>query len=352
MRLIDTAAQFSSMLAEARSRALVVGLVPTMGALHDGHRSLLERAADECGFVAASIFVNPLQFDSGSDLASYPRTLADDLSVAEEAGADLVFAPGVEEMYPGYPEPVPTRVHVASLGDRLEGASRPGHFDGVATVVTKLLALAGPCRAYFGEKDYQQLALVRRLVEDLSLPADIVGCPTVREPGGLALSSRNVRLSEAERSAALALHQSLQAGRAASACPGADPASVRNAMWEVLGSRPLVEPDYAEVVDAHSLEPAGSLSGELRLLVAAKVGPVRLIDNLPLVVDEPLTGDLPADSHLRSPRDDPFSSHRPAVPHDRRPDEQLPDKKLSVGSGLVPASDNHQRGAIRLCAGA
>ena len=170
-----------------------------MGALHAGHASLLRRAADECDVVALTLFVNPTQFAEAADLTNYPRTLDADLAVAREAGCDLVFAPSVEEMYPDWPRPPATTVTVRSLVDRWEGASRPGHFDGVATVVTKFLSAAGRCRTYFGEKDFQQLAVVRRMVRDLSLPAEVVGCAIVREPDGLALSSRNARLSTSER---------------------------------------------------------------------------------------------------------------------------------------------------------
>ena len=171
-----------------------VGVVLTMGALHDGHASLIARAAAECDVVAVSVFVNPTQFAEPGDLTNYPRTLEADLEVAGRAGADLVFAPSVAEMYPDWPTPPATTVTVRGLGDRWEGLSRPGHFDGVATVVAKLLSMAGRCRTYFGEKDFQQLAIVRRVVRDLSLPVEVVGCPTVREPDGLAMSSRNVRL--------------------------------------------------------------------------------------------------------------------------------------------------------------
>jgi len=291
VRVITTTAGFADALEAERATGRTVGLVPTMGALHAGHRSLVERAAAECDVVAVTVFVNPLQFGDATDLATYPRDLDGDVALAEAAGAHVVFAPSVEEMYPGFPEPLQTSVHVAALGDRLEGASRPGHFDGVATVVAKLLSLAGRCRAYFGDKDYQQLAVVRRMATDLSLPVTVVGCPTVREPDGLALSSRNVRLSPPARKAALALRRALDAGLGALAAGERDAGAVEAAMREELTVDPLVEADYAVAVDAATLAPfEGPLQGELRLLVAALVGGVRLIDNDGTVVTDAALG--------------------------------------------------------------
>ena len=278
-RLVRSAAAFAAALDAVRAEGRTVGLVPTMGALHAGHQALVARAAAECDVVAATVFVNPLQFDDPADLAAYHRDLPADLALAGEAGADLVFAPGVEEMYPGFPAPPATTVHVAGVTEVLEGRSRPGHFDGVATVVTKLFALAGRCRAYFGEKDFQQLAVVRRLAADLSLPVEVVGCPTVREPDGLALSSRNARLGPEGRGAALALRRALDAGLAAVAAGERGPGPVRAAMETVLEGAPLVTVDYAEVVEAGSLRVPEVLAGEVRLLVAAVVEGVRLIDN-------------------------------------------------------------------------
>ena len=278
--MIGRVADLRGALQAARDAGQSVGLVPTMGALHAGHRSLVERAAAECATVAVTVFVNPLQFGDGGDLAAYPRTLDADVALAEAAGATVVFAPPVAEMYPSYPAPPATTVHVAGVTERFEGASRPGHFDGVATVVAKLLAIAGPCRAYFGEKDFQQLAVVRRLVDDLCLPVDVVGCPTVREADGLALSSRNTRLSPDERRAATALYRALAAGAAAAGAEGTEAAAVRAAMDAELRRDPLVVPDYAAVVDPRTLEPVDVVAGEVRLVVAAAVGPVRLIDNL------------------------------------------------------------------------
>lgn len=254
-----------------------VALVPTMGALHDGHLSLLAAARDAHEVVVLSIFVNPLQFDDPGDLERYPVERDVDLELAAKAGVDVCFVPAREAMYPdGRPL---VHVDAGALGAPLEGAARPGHFDGVATVVTKLLALASPDAAYFGEKDYQQLVIVRRLVADLSLPTTIVACPTVREPDGLALSSRNRRLSNAERRAAPVLQRALVVGRDAVGARASRP-EVESAMLRALGAEPLVIPDYAVVTDPLLGLPPTPLAGALRLLVAAQVGSVRLIDNL------------------------------------------------------------------------
>jgi pantoate--beta-alanine ligase len=292
VKLTTEPKEWRAYLEDARRRGQQVGVHPTMGALHAGHRANIRRAAAECDVVAVTIFVNPLQFGPNEDFGSYPRDLARDAAQAEEAGADIVLAPGTEAMYPD--EPLVT-VHVKRIGEILEGRHRPGHFDGVATVVAKLLALSGPCRAYFGEKDYQQLVVVRRLVKDLSLPVDVVPCPTVREPDGLAMSSRNAYLGPPERLAARALYWSLLAGKRAVEEQGVtDPARARAEMLEVANREPLFEPDYAEVVDAHTLEVPAVLSGETRLLVAGRVGKARLIDNVGAEV--PLPESLPTQS--------------------------------------------------------
>jgi pantoate--beta-alanine ligase len=277
--VIHDPAEFSAALEARRAHGDAVGLVPTMGALHAGHRSLVEQAATECDVVAVTIFVNPLQFDDPADLGAYPRTLDADAALADAAGAAIVFAPSVEQMYPGFPEPVATTVSVTGLTDVLEGASRPGHFDGVATIVTKLFALSGRCRAYFGEKDFQQLAVVRRLAADLSLPVDVVGCPTVREPDGLARSSRNARLAGADRPAATVLRRALDAGLVSLLHGERDPSRVDAAMASVVARQPEVELDYAVAVDPATLRRPPHLRGDVRLLVAACVGGVRLIDN-------------------------------------------------------------------------
>jgi pantoate--beta-alanine ligase len=222
--------------------------------------------------------VNPLQFAPGEDLESYPRDAAGDAAKAEAAGTDLLFMPSDEEMYP---EPVRTTVAVDVAVGFMESRTRPTHFDGVATVVSKLFALVGPCRAYFGEKDFQQLAVVRRLAFDLSFPVEVIGCPTVREPDGLAMSSRNAYLTPGERAAAPVLYRALTAGAARVEGGERDPASVREAMVAEIEAEPLGELDYAEVVAAPTLEPATDpLGGELRLLVAVRFGAARLLDNL------------------------------------------------------------------------
>jgi pantoate--beta-alanine ligase len=281
VEVFDTAAGFSAALARARAHGQLVGLVPTMGALHAGHVSLIERAAAECDCVAVTIFVNPLQFADPSDIEHYPRTLRSDLVACEGAGAVVVFAPPVTEMYPDWPAPPATTVSVAGTHERFEARSRPGHFDGVATVVAKLFSIAGACRAYFGEKDFEQLAVVRTLVADLSLPVEVHGCPTVREPDGLALSSRNVRLSAGERAAAVVLSRALDVGVTAVAGGERSPGAVADAMAAVIGTEPLVALDYACAVDALTFAVPDKLgdSRPVRLLIAARVGPVRLIDN-------------------------------------------------------------------------
>ncbi|MBK9180264.1 MAG: pantoate--beta-alanine ligase [Acidimicrobiales bacterium] len=277
MRIVTAVGELRATLDGARSTGGSIGFVPTMGALHDGHASLMRRASGECDVVVASIFVNPLQFGPTEDLAAYPRTPEHDRAVAEAAGVDVLFVPHAEEMYP---EPMHTTVTVSGVSEPLEGRTRPTHFAGVATVVAKLFGLVGPCRAYFGEKDYQQLAVIRTMVRDLSLPVQVVGCATVREPDGLALSSRNAYLGPAERAAATVLHRALLAGRAAVEGGQRDPALVREIMADLIGAEPLAELDYAEVVRADTLQGVGPLAGELRLLAAARIGSTRLIDNL------------------------------------------------------------------------
>ncbi len=213
MQVIETLEELTRTLEKERATGRQVGLVPTMGALHAGHLALVDRARSACDSVVMTIFVNPLQFDARDDLASYPRDHARDVELARRSGVDYVFLPADQEMYPG---PVLTSVRVSALTEGLEGAVRPGHFEGVATVVAKLFAAVGRCRAYFGEKDYQQLLVVRRMAADLSFPVEVVGCETVRERDGVALSSRNARLTLEQRAAAPVLHRALQAGRSAS----------------------------------------------------------------------------------------------------------------------------------------
>jgi len=277
-------------IAEVRSRCdaerragRTVGLVPTMGSFHAGHRSLMRaaRAADD--FVVVSLFVNPLQFAPTEDLAAYPRDPEGDAAVAGAEGVDVLFAPTVEEMYPaGWP--VATTVHVEGLTDVLCGRSRPGHFDGVTTVVAKLFSIVGPCRAYFGRKDAQQLAVVRRMVADLDLPVDVVGCPLVRETEGLAMSSRNAYLAGDERAAAVVISRALREAVDAIRAGERNPVTVQAALAGRIAAEPLVRLDYAEVVDAETLTPLERIEGRLLLAVAAFVGRARLIDNAVVTV--------------------------------------------------------------------
>jgi pantoate--beta-alanine ligase len=278
LTVLDRKEAFRKALDAERAAGRSVGLVPTMGALHAGHLSLMARATADCDVVAATLFVNPLQFAPSEDLAAYPRDAAGDGAKTDEAGVAYLFAPDQDEMFP---EPSLTKVTVAGVSEVLDGEHRLGHFDGVATIVTKLFALAGPCRAYFGEKDFQQLAVVRRLVDDLSLPVEVIGCPTVRAADGLALSSRNAYLTPEERAVAPALHRALVAGRSAiEEDRETDPDRVRRTMAEIINAEPLFTLEYADVVAASDLVRLYPLAGEVRLLIAARLGRARLIDNL------------------------------------------------------------------------
>jgi pantoate--beta-alanine ligase len=276
--VIRTVAEVRSAGDEARAAGRAVGLVPTMGALHDGHASLIDRARAETDLVIVSIFVNPLQFGEGADLADYPRDEERDLRRAERLGVDVVFAPSLAAMYPqGEPE---VTVDPGPLGDRLEGASRPGHFRGVATVVSKLFHAVGSCRAYFGEKDAQQLAVIRRMVGDMNEPVDVVACPTVRDPDGLALSSRNARLTPDQREAAGCLFLALAAAAELTRNGERETPKLVAVMAREIGATPEARLDYAVVVDDASFEEIGWIEGPARALVAARFGDVRLIDNL------------------------------------------------------------------------
>jgi pantoate--beta-alanine ligase len=277
VQVIETLEELTRTLEKGRATGNQVGLVPTMGALHAGHLALVERATAECDVVVLTVFVNPLQFGPGEDLATYPRDELGDVEKARQAGADHVFRPPVEEMYPG---PMFTSVRVSELGEGLEGDHRPGHFEGVATVVAKIFAAVGRCRAYFGEKDYQQLLVVRRMAADLSFPVEVVGCATVRDHDGVALSSRNTRLTVEERVAAPVLHHALQAGRDAIGAGERRSERVAAVMAEVVNAEPLARLEYAEAVEASDLTTSSMLVGDVRLLVAAHIGSTRLIDNL------------------------------------------------------------------------
>jgi pantoate--beta-alanine ligase len=280
MRLIQELEEWRSFAEAQRANARRVGLVPTMGALHAGHTSLFDAAKAHGDVVLATSFVNPRQFDDESDLARYPRTPDVDRAVAEAHGVDCLVEPTLVAMWPDYPEATPTTVSVRGLGDILEGAARPGHFDGVASVVAKLLTVTGPCRVYFGEKDYQQLAVIRQMVRDLSFAVEVVGCPIVRDDDGLALSSRNVQLSGDARHRALVLSRVISD---VSSVP-ARASEHRRRLHEILDGAEI-DVVYAEVVDPVTLTPSrDDESGDARALVAGIVDGVRLIDNGPVVL--------------------------------------------------------------------
>jgi len=250
-----------------------------MGALHEGHAALIRRARRECDYVVVTIFVNRIQFNQASDFERYPRSFERDLEFCEPLGVDIVFAPEDSEMYP---EPIDTHVEVSRLTDHLCGASRPGHFRGVTTVVTKLFGIIEPHRAYFGEKDAQQLAVIRRMVRDLNVPITIVGVPIVREPDGLAISSRNQHLNESERRSATVLYRALEAARTLAESGELQTKKLKQqALW-VLASEPGVRLDYLEVVDAGDMQPVDSIGGSAVMAIAAWVGQTRLIDNVSL----------------------------------------------------------------------
>jgi pantoate--beta-alanine ligase len=280
MIVVERIADLREHCEAARRASRTVGFVPTMGYFHEGHRSLMRAARADHDLVVTTVFVNPLQFGANEDLAGYPRDLAADTEAAEAEGVDVLFVPSVAEMYP---EPTVTTVHVASLTEGLCGATRPTHFDGVTTVVAKLFAIAGPCTAYFGRKDYQQLVVVRRMAADLNLPVDVVGCPLVREPDGLAMSSRNAYLSTEERDRATGIFASLRAAAAAVEAGERDPEHVR-ALVETEGARHGVVFEYVEVRRAADLTPLDRLDGQVVVAVAATVGTARLIDNITMQI--------------------------------------------------------------------
>jgi pantoate--beta-alanine ligase len=262
---------------EARRSGATVGFVPTMGALHAGHAELIRRARQECACVVASVFVNPSQFDRRDDFEKYPRTLAEDLELCGRWGAGIVFAPDAGQMYPG---PQLAWVEVSSLGEHLCGKFRPGHFRGVATVVAKLFNIIQPDRAYFGQKDAQQLAIIRKMVADLNFPVTVISVPTVREPDGLAISSRNRRLTPEDRKAAPALYRALQE---AAACAGRGceaPDEVKRAALAILDREPRIRVEYLEVVDPETMQPLARIAGDALVAAAIWLGDVRLIDNV------------------------------------------------------------------------
>lgn len=284
MKQISDPGEFQRLCQVYRSQGLSIGLVPTMGALHSGHGELIKAARKRSDVVALSIFVNPLQFDNPDDLVNYPVTLQADLEFASSLGVDLVFLPSRDQMHP---EPVMIRVEVGKIAEVLEGKSRPGHFSGVATVVAKLFILAGECEAYFGEKDFQQLSIISRMVDEMHFPVEIIGVPIVRDSDGLALSSRNLRLSKDQKKAALALSRALFAAKAAISDGLREVSSVESVMVMEL-KKPIAGVsksdypvlDYALVVDQATLTRPDRIDRPVRLVIAAWVGDVRLIDNL------------------------------------------------------------------------
>jgi pantoate--beta-alanine ligase len=275
--VLRTIAEAREWVRKERAEGKSLGLVPTMGALHDGHVSLFRRARAECQRVAVSIFVNPTQFGPGEDYQRYPRTWEADLAVAQRENMDAIFAPGVTEMYPSTGQ---IMVDPGRLGEVLCGAARPGHFRGVLTVVAKLFHILPADRAYFGQKDAQQLLLIQRMVAEHNYPIEIVPCPTVREPDGLALSSRNRYLSPADRASATVLYRALHCAEALLGGGVSDAARIENEMQRMIHSTPGAELDYARVVDRSTLESPGTIDREVLAAVAVRFAKTRLIDNL------------------------------------------------------------------------
>ena len=285
MEIIRTISWMKETARQARAENHVVGFIPTMGALHEGHLSLIRRAKADCSRLYASIFLNPMQFGPNEDLSKYPRTFERDVEQLKSAGVDVLFAPDAKEIYPaGFR----SYVNVEGLSDRLEGKSRPGHFRGVATVVLKLFEIVQPQFAYFGRKDAQQVRILQQMAGDLNLNAEIVVCPIVREPDGLALSSRNAYLEPDERRGATVLHHALDAARRELGAGTRDSLHLQTAIRSVLLNEPLARADYIEIVDAETFEPvAGIAARPVYVLLAVFIGKTRLIDNLLI---EPLTG--------------------------------------------------------------
>ncbi len=279
MKICNTIEEMRGSCRAARSGGRRLGFVPTMGALHEGHLSLVRAAKASCGVVAASIFVNPTQFGPNEDLAKYPRSFERDCQLLEQEGVELVFAPSVDEMYPGG---AVTWVTVEGLSDKLDGRSRPGHFRGVSTVVAKLFHIVEPDTAFFGQKDAAQVAIIRRMVSDLNVPVEIVACPIVRESDGLAMSSRNGYLDSLQRKEALVLHRSLMKVKKSWESGERDAAKLVAEGREEIGGEKSVKLDYFEIVDPDSLNPVENLGGGGLVAVAAFVGATRLIDNVVL----------------------------------------------------------------------
>lgn len=276
MEIIRTVAAMKAQVAAWKAEGLTIGFVPTMGSLHEGHESLMDAARPSCDRVVVSVFVNPIQFGPDEDYDAYPRDLECDAAICERHGVDVVFHPEVEDMYgPAYN----TYVVMETLTDALCGASRPGHFRGVCTVVTKLFNIVQPDRAFFGQKDAQQLAIIKRMVADLNMNLEVVGCPIVREDDGLAKSSRNAYLSPEERTAALVLSRAIFAGKEAVTAGERDTAAVKALMTEIIEAEPLARIDYVEVVDGATMQPTDRIGKSALAAMAVYIGSTRLIDN-------------------------------------------------------------------------
>lgn len=276
MEIITTVAEMKAKVAEWKAQGLTIGLTPTMGALHEGHMSLMERAVRECDRVVTSVFVNPIQFGPNEDYDNYPRDLERDAAIAESKGVDAVFHPSVEEMYP---ENFNCYVTMETLADTLCGAKRPGHFRGVCTVVNKLFNIVDPDKAFFGQKDAQQLAIIKRMVSDLNMRVKVYGCPIVREEDGLAKSSRNSYLSSSERQAALCLSRSIFKAQALIESGVRDAATIKKAVEEELDAEPLSRIDYIEIVGLENMQPVKTLGESGLVAIAVFIGQTRLIDN-------------------------------------------------------------------------
>lgn len=276
MEIITTVAEMKARVAQWKAQGLTIGLTPTMGALHEGHMSLMERARKECDRVVTSVFVNPIQFGPNEDYDAYPRDLERDAAIAESKGVDVVFHPSVEEMYP---KNYNTYVVMETLTDSLCGAKRPGHFRGVCTVVNKLINIVDPDMAFFGQKDAQQLAIIKRMVSDLNMRVKVYGCPIVREEDGLAKSSRNTYLSAEERTAALCLSRSIFKAQELIESGERDASAIRAAVCGIIEAEPLASIDYVEVVDLGDMQPVSALDEAGLVAIAVYIGKTRLIDN-------------------------------------------------------------------------
>lgn len=288
MRLVHTVNEVRKQVKEWRSEGLSVGLVPTMGFLHEGHQSLIAASVKENDRTVVSVFVNPTQFGPNEDFEAYPRDIEKDMALCEKTGADLIFNPEPEEMYP---DGFCTYTNITGMSDALCGKSRPIHFKGVCTVVSKLFNIVCPDRAYFGEKDAQQLAIIKRMVKDMNIPVEIKGCPIVREADGLAKSSRNTYLNEKERKAALILSKAIFAGRDMVKAGERDAHRVVRAMTEIIKSEPLAVIDYVELVDMDTMQSIDVIEGNILCAIAVKIGKTRLIDNFNDIIRQAVPSD-------------------------------------------------------------